>query len=159
QRADHPGCRRQSDRLALRRHLRPPVPGQAAGRDGPAGGAQAGLRGGQRRPAAAAPPPNVAAIDRPYEKRLNELEVKHQATPAARAELRKDRDQARAVSEKIVEELARRKPDPSSSDLYQRAVSLSLEGKPEEALELLDEGTLRRSVEAARQSPGDGKAL
>src|SRR5262249_17556810 len=84
---------------------------------------------------------NVAAIDRTYEKRLKELEVKNQATQAALAELRKDRDQARAVSEKIVEELVRRKPDPSSSDLYQRAISLSLGGKPEEALELLDEGT------------------
>jgi tetratricopeptide (TPR) repeat protein len=90
------------------------------------------------------------ASDQTYQKRFKELEATNQANTAALADLRKERDQAKASAVRAAEELARLRPG-TSSELYQQAMSLFLANKVEEALKLLDQEKLRSSVEAARR--------
>jgi tetratricopeptide (TPR) repeat protein len=96
------------------------------------------------------------AIEKNYKKRITELEANNQATAGALEGARNERDQAKAMADRVAEELARLKPE-STSELYQQALSLFLAGKPEEALKLLDEAKLRRSVEAARQRKAEAE--
>jgi len=93
---------------------------------------------------------SLAEIKQTYQKRLKELEAKNQANAAALAKLRKDRDHARTTAEKLAEESARLKPE-VTPELNKQALSLFLDGKVDEALQLLDIEKLGRVAESARQ--------
>jgi tetratricopeptide (TPR) repeat protein len=97
---------------------------------------------------------SMEAIDKAYRKQLEDLRAQHQASTVAIAKLRKERDQAVAAAEKAAEDYARLKPD-QTSDLYREAMSLFLRGNVAEALKVLDEEKLHRSLGAARL----GKAM
>jgi hypothetical protein len=92
---------------------------------------------------------SMEAIDKAYRKQLEDLRAQHQASTVAIAKLRKERDQAVAAAEKAAEDYARLKPD-QTSDLYREAMSLFLRGNVAEALKVLDEEKLHRSLGAAR---------
>ncbi|MGH8590414.1 MAG: tetratricopeptide repeat protein [Gammaproteobacteria bacterium] len=99
------------------------------------------------------------AIDTTYQQRLNELSESQKSNAAEQARLREERDQARAAADKAAEELARLKPE-ETSEIYQQAMRLFLEGKVAEALQALDAEKLKRSVEAARKKKAEAeKAL
>jgi Tfp pilus assembly protein PilF/pimeloyl-ACP methyl ester carboxylesterase len=90
------------------------------------------------------------SIEEAYERRVRQLEDGNQKTEAALAELRQERDEARATAEKGTEELARLKPG-TTTDVYEEAMALFSKGMPEEALLALDDQTLGHSIEAAQQ--------
>jgi tetratricopeptide (TPR) repeat protein len=89
------------------------------------------------------------AIERTYERRVAVLKKERKADAEALAKLGAERDQAKAAAEKAAEQLARLKPE-QTSQLYEEATRLFLEGKVEEAIDFLDEEKLRRSVAAAK---------
>jgi len=93
---------------------------------------------------------SLESIEKTYQQRLKELEARSQATAAALAHLRQERDQAKTSAEKAVEEIARLKPEPTS-ELYQQAMSMFIQGDVDAALKLLDEERLHRSILAARR--------
>jgi tetratricopeptide (TPR) repeat protein len=95
-------------------------------------------------------------IEQKYKTRIKELEAQKQATEAALADLRKERDQGKAAAEKFAAEVAHLNPE-AASDLYQQAMSLFLAHKTEEALKLLDEKRLQSSLEAARRREAKDK--
>jgi tetratricopeptide (TPR) repeat protein len=76
------------------------------------------------------------AVGRTYERRIAELRNKNKATEKAVAALRAERDQAFKAATEAANELAKLRPE-STSVLYQQAVSLFLDGKVEQALQLL----------------------
>jgi tetratricopeptide (TPR) repeat protein len=94
---------------------------------------------------------SFGAIEESYQKRLKELEDSRQATAAALTKLQQERDQANAAAEKASEELAKNQPG-RSSDLYQGAKWLFLDGKIEEAIKLLDDEKLRQLVAQATET-------
>ncbi|HSS50154.1 MAG TPA: tetratricopeptide repeat protein, partial [Thermoanaerobaculia bacterium] len=96
------------------------------------------------------------AIEQNYKHRITALEAKNQATTGALETARAERDQAKAMAERVAKELARLKPG-STSELFQQAFSQFLAGKPDEALNLLNEEELRRSEEAARQMKAEAE--
>ena len=72
-----------------------------------------------------------------YKIRLKEIENRQQANAAAKlAKLQQERDQAKAAE--ASEELAKNQPG-RSSELYQQAKSMFVEGKIDEAIKLVDE--------------------
>src|SRR6266436_3777617 len=89
------------------------------------------------------------AIEVTYNKKLKALEEAQQADATALANLQKERDQARAAAEKAAGELAKNQPG-QSSELYQQAKRLFLDEKIDEAINLLDDEKLRRSVAQAK---------
>jgi tetratricopeptide (TPR) repeat protein len=91
------------------------------------------------------------AIEESYQKRLKDLKDTQQATDAALTKVQQERDQAKAAAEKASEELAKNQPG-RSSELYQQAKRLFVEGKVEEAISLLDEEKLRRLDEQAKKA-------
>jgi tetratricopeptide (TPR) repeat protein len=93
---------------------------------------------------------SLDAIERSYQKKLEGLEAKNQATEAAREQLRIERDQARGAARSAAEQLARVKVG-EASELYRMAMSLFAEEKVDEALAILDEEKLRQSSVAARE--------
>lgn len=90
------------------------------------------------------------AIDESYRKRVKELEDTQQATTTELARLRQERDQAKAAAEKTAEALAKNQPG-QSSELYREAKRLFLDAKIDEALKLLDDSELRRSLAEAKE--------
>jgi tetratricopeptide (TPR) repeat protein len=92
----------------------------------------------------------LEAIEAEYKRRLKELEERHQADAATVANLQHERAQAKAALEGAAEESARAKLD-QTSELYQQAVRLFLDGKVDEALQVLDKDKLRKELEAARE--------
>ncbi|MGA8657615.1 MAG: tetratricopeptide repeat protein [Chthoniobacterales bacterium] len=90
------------------------------------------------------------AIEQTYQKRLKELEDTQQATAAALTKLQQERDQAKTAAEKASEALAKSQPG-QSSELYQEAKRLFVNGKIEEAIQLLDDEKLRDSVAEAQK--------
>src|SRR5260370_29144304 len=91
------------------------------------------------------------AIEGTYEKKVRELAEAHQADATALANLQKERDQAKAAAEKAAEELAKNQPG-QSSEFYRQAKRLFLDGKIDEAIKLLDDEELRRSMTRAQQA-------
>src|ERR1700730_2843530 len=91
------------------------------------------------------------AIEESYPNRVKELEDIQQATAAALTKLQQERDQAKVSAEKASEELAKNQPG-QSSELYQQAKRLFVEGKVEEAISLLDEEKLRQLDEQAKKA-------
>jgi len=91
------------------------------------------------------------AIEQTYRKRVKELEDTQQATAAALTKVQQERDQAKALAEKYSEELAKNPPG-QNTELYQQAKRLFVEGKVEEAIQLLDEEKLHQLDEEARKS-------
>ena len=94
------------------------------------------------------------AIETTYEEKLKVLEDEHRADAAALAKLQQERDQARAAAEKASEELAKSQPG-QSSELYQQAKRLFLEGKIDEAINLLNDEELRQSLVQAKKAIED----
>jgi tetratricopeptide (TPR) repeat protein len=91
------------------------------------------------------------AIEETYKKRVKELEEAHQADSLSLEKLRQERDQANAAAEKAAEELAKNQPG-KGSELYQDAMRLFLDGKIQEAIELLDDEALRKTIAQAEQT-------
>ena len=92
-----------------------------------------------------------SAIEEHYEREIAKLTAQNQADAATIADLQEERDLARGAAEKLAEVLAQIAPD-QMSELYQRALALFLQGEVEEALDVLDQETLREAVAAARQN-------
>jgi tetratricopeptide (TPR) repeat protein len=91
------------------------------------------------------------AIEETYKKRLEELHAKHIADAAVIAKLQQERDQAKGSAEKASEELAKNQPG-QSSELYEQAKRFFLDGKIEEAVQLL-----RNNDEKRRESVAQAK--
>ena len=91
------------------------------------------------------------AIEATYQKKLKALEEAHQTDLEAAAKLKEERDQAKAAAEKYSLELAKDQPG-RSSELYQQARRLFVEGKIDEAIALLDENKLRQLDEEAKKA-------
>ena len=90
------------------------------------------------------------AIEETYKKRFEELQSKHIADAAAIAELKQERNQAKAAAEKASEGLARYQSG-RSSELYQDAKRLFLDGKIDAAIELLDDKKLHPSLAETKE--------
>ena len=93
-------------------------------------------------------------IEETYQKKVKELEDAQQADSSSIEKLRQERDQANAAAEKASEELAKNRPG-QGSELYQNAMRLFLAGKIQEAIDLLDDETLRRSIAQAEKKIAD----
>src|SRR5262249_54815703 len=78
----------------------------------------------------------------------------HRADAAALAQLQKERDQAKAAADKAAEELAKNQPG-QGSGLYRQAKRLFLDGKVDEAIQLLEDEKLRQAVAQAKQALED----
>jgi tetratricopeptide (TPR) repeat protein len=98
----------------------------------------------------------LEVIEETYKRRLKELEDRHQADAAAIAKLRVERDQAIAAAERSADEFAREKPV-QTTEFYRQAMRLFLDGKIDEALRVLNEVTLQRSLEIARRKKEEGE--
>jgi hypothetical protein len=94
------------------------------------------------------------AITETYEKRVQELEEAHRADSSSLEKLRQERNQAIAAAEKAAEELAKNQPG-QASELHQDAMRLFLDGKIQEAIDLLDHEALRRLIAQAEQKIAD----
>jgi tetratricopeptide (TPR) repeat protein len=94
------------------------------------------------------------AIETTYQQKLKALEEEHRADAVALAQLQQERDQARAAAEKASEQLAKNAPG-QSSELYQEAKRLFLEGKINEAINLLNDEELRQSLAQAKKAIAD----
>jgi tetratricopeptide (TPR) repeat protein len=90
---------------------------------------------------------SLEAIEANYQKGLSEL---RSTSSEAIARLQQERDQARGAAEKAAEDLAKAKPG-QTSELYNQAMRLFLDGQVEQALKILDEERLRRNLAAAKQ--------
>ena len=90
-------------------------------------------------------------IEETYQRKVRELEKAHQADATALASLQKERDQAKAAAEKASEELAKNPPG-QNTELYQQTKRLFVEGKIEEAIQLLDEEKLRQLDKDAKKA-------
>ncbi len=99
---------------------------------------------------------NSEAMEETYRRRVKELEDRNQVNEAALAGLRRERDQAKAAAGKGGEEPAPLKVE-QTPELYQEAQLLFSRGKVEEAIKVLDEEKLRRSVEAARKRKAEAE--
>ncbi len=93
------------------------------------------------------------AAEETYKRRIGELEQTNQQSVAAMAKLRAERDQAIALADKASAEFARLKPA-ETTDIYQSAMSLFLNGKVQDALLVLDEKKLQESLEDATAKEG-----
>ena len=93
---------------------------------------------------------SIEAIEETYKRHLKELEEKQQATAAALAKLQQRREEAIGEADKMAEELAKEKPE-ESSELYRKALGLFLDGKIDEALEVLSADKLERMAAQARE--------
>jgi tetratricopeptide (TPR) repeat protein len=96
---------------------------------------------------------SLEVIEANYQKRLGELQS---TNSEAIARLQQERDQARSAAEKMAEELAKAKPG-QTSELYNQAMRLFLDGQIEEALKILDEERLRRNLAAAKQRKAEAE--
>ncbi|MGA9578777.1 MAG: tetratricopeptide repeat protein, partial [Terrimicrobiaceae bacterium] len=96
------------------------------------------------------------AIEATYKTALKELEARRQATAAALTELEKQRFEAHTAAEKAADEFAKIRLG-ASSDLYQQAMRLFLEGKVEQALKVIDDEKLRSLVADARKQKDDAQ--
>src|SRR6266480_1236563 len=81
----------------------------------------------------------VKAIDENYKKKLEEAQ---NASAAELAKLRQERDQAKGATDKVIEGLAKQKPD-VGSELYRTTTRLFLDGKVDRALVTLSDEKLR----------------
>jgi tetratricopeptide (TPR) repeat protein len=93
------------------------------------------------------------AIEARYQEQLQELKAKGATRAAELVKLAGERDQAKAAAEKAAEELARVKPM-DTSELYQQAMRFFVQGKVDEALQILDDEKLKGAAEAARRQAG-----
>src|SRR5664280_167679 len=99
---------------------------------------------------------SLDAVEQTYKARVKQLEESNQQTAAAMAKLREERDQAKAAAEKAADELARLKPG-DTTDLYAEAMSLFLKGKVQEALQVLGNEKLRKSIEVAQKRKAEAE--
>lgn len=93
---------------------------------------------------------STEVIEETYRRRVKELEDKNAATETAILRLQKDRDAALAAAQATADRIARMKPG-ASSDLHRKAMALFLDGKVDDALALLDQEQIERSIAAARE--------
>jgi tetratricopeptide (TPR) repeat protein len=94
------------------------------------------------------------AIEESYQQKLKALKDKLESDTAEfaaeKVTLQQQRDQAKAAAERASKELAKDQPG-RSSELYQQAKRLFLDGKVEEAIKLLDDEKLRQAVKRAQE--------
>ena len=93
---------------------------------------------------------SIEAIEETYKRHLKELEEKQQATAEALAKLKQQREEAIGAAGKAAEELAKEKLE-ETSEIYRKAMRLFLEGKVDEALEILSREKLQRMAAAAKE--------
>ena len=96
------------------------------------------------------------AIEATYQTALKELKEGRQATAAALAELEKRRFEAHTAAEKTADDFAKIRPG-ASSDSYQQAMRLFLDGKVEQALSVMDDEKLRRMTADARKKKDEAE--
>ena len=91
---------------------------------------------------------SFAAIEEKYQKLQQELEESKQATAVDITRLQQERDQAKATAEEASKELAKNQPG-QDTELFRKAKRLFLDGKVEEAIELLDDEQIAQEKEQA----------
>jgi tetratricopeptide (TPR) repeat protein len=89
-------------------------------------------------------------VDAQYKRKLAGLEGSNTVGAEERERLLRERDQARALADELARQLATRPVGSGGSD-YQKAASLFLEGRMDEALEILSEERLQRQMADARK--------
>ncbi len=95
-------------------------------------------------------------IEEAYKQRVKELESHQQLDKAALARLKEERDQARLAADKAAEQLARLKPE-ETSEFYQQAMQLFLDGKIGEAINVLETEKLRHLLDAAKRKKAEAE--
>ncbi len=90
------------------------------------------------------------AAEKNYHQQRDQLDARHQADAAALAQLQQELQQAKAAAAKAAEELARDRPG-ENSQMYQQAMRLFLDGKLDQALEVLDDAKLEQRKSDARR--------
>lgn len=85
-------------------------------------------------------------VDTSYERKLAELKSSNAAGTKELERLQRERDQARAQVEEMARQIASH-PGRGEDESYQKAMSLFLDGRMDEALEMLSEERLRRQAE------------
>jgi tetratricopeptide (TPR) repeat protein len=93
---------------------------------------------------------SIEAVEETYKRRLKELEDKQQASAEALAKLQQQREEAIGAAGKAAEELAKAKPG-ESSELYREAMRLFMDGKVDEALQVLSGERLQRMAAEAKE--------
>src|SRR5262249_5300607 len=93
------------------------------------------------------------AIEETYKKKFEEAQ---NASAAELAKLRQEHDQAKEAAEKAAEGLAKQKPG-GGSELYQTAMRLFLDGKVDEALEILRDEKLRELSKVAKEKKAEAE--
>src|SRR5439155_19023023 len=96
---------------------------------------------------------SLEVIDETYKKKLEEAQ---NASAAELAKLSQERDQAKEAAEKAAEGLAKQKPG-GGSELYQTAMRLFLDGKVDEALEILRDEKLRELSKVAKEKKAEAE--
>ena len=91
------------------------------------------------------------AAEGTYQRKLQELEKAQAASGEERERLRRERDQALAQADELARQLASAKAG-GRSDAHQRALALFLDGRLDEALNLLSAAQLKREAEQATQA-------
>jgi Tfp pilus assembly protein PilF len=94
---------------------------------------------------------SVAAIEQNYK----ELENANAQNEAALRKLQEQHDEALAAAVKAADQLAQPKPV-DTSGLYNQAMSLFLDGRVPEALQVLSDQKLRESLDAAKKQKAEG---
>src|SRR6266480_3764616 len=97
----------------------------------------------------------VKAIDENYKKKLEEAQ---NASAAELAKLRQERDQAKGATGKVIEGLAKQKPD-VGSELYRTTTRLFLDGKVDRALVTLSDEKLRELSKARKEGKVEAEKI
>jgi tetratricopeptide (TPR) repeat protein len=92
---------------------------------------------------------SLEAIEESYRKRLKELEEKQRASVAAMEQLARERDEARSAADRAANQLAKGEPG-RASELYRQAMRLFLDGRIQEAINVLRDEELNRQLAGAR---------
>src|SRR5436190_420792 len=95
------------------------------------------------------------AIDETYKKKLQEAQ---NASAAELAKLRQERDQAKGATDKVIEGLAKQKPD-VGSELYRTTTRLFLDGKVDRALVTLSDEKLRELSKARKEGKVEAEKI
>src|SRR6266550_4219306 len=98
---------------------------------------------------------SVEAIDETYKKKLEEAQ---NASAAELAKLRQERDQAKGATDKVIEGLAKQKPD-VGSELYRTTTRLFLDGKVDRALVTLSDEKLRELSKARKEGKVEAEKI
>ncbi len=90
------------------------------------------------------------AVIQEVQRKLSDLQRNNKATTEALTQLQQEREQARKQVDELARQLAQAKPG-EAGEVYNQAVKLFFEGKPDQALELLSEDQLERNTDTAQK--------